>query len=97
MQDSPPMDIPAPDATTAPFADLPVEVTVSVGRAAPTIRDLLALRPNSVIALDKSVDDPVEVFVGDRLVARGVLEEVATDTGTTLAVRLTDVPGLADG
>ena len=79
------------------FADLPVAVTVSVGSATPTISALLDLRPESIIPLDKSVDDPVDVFVGDRLIARGLLEEIETESGMQLAVRLTSVPGLPDG
>ena len=76
------------------FADLPVEITVSVGKAKPTISALLAMQADSIVPLDKSIEDPVDVFVGDRLIARGVLEEVVEDGNTHLAVRLTSVPGL---
>ena len=76
------------------FSDLPVEITVSVGQAKPTISELLAMRPDSVVPLDKAIEDPVDILVGDRLIARGVLEEVIEDGNTQLAVRLTSVPGL---
>ncbi|MGB7243100.1 MAG: FliM/FliN family flagellar motor C-terminal domain-containing protein [Sulfitobacter sp.] len=71
-----------------PFTSVPIEITVSVGKARPLVRDLVTLGKNAVLSLDKKVDDPVELFVGDRLIARGVLEE--SDAGQ-LAVRLTDV------
>lgn len=75
----------------APFIDVPVEITIAVGRARPTIRDLLALTHAAVLPLDRKVDDPVELFVGGRLIARGELEEIEGETDGQLAVRLTEV------
>lgn len=75
-----------------PLKDIPIEVTVAVGHASPTVKELLSLNNNSVLTLDRRVDDPVELFVGDRLIARGILEEVAGPHGAnSLAVRLTEV------
>jgi flagellar motor switch protein FliN/FliY len=68
---------------------LPIEVMVSVGKARPKIRDMLAMENNAVLPLDKALDDPVDLYVGNHLIARGQLEEIA-DTGQ-LAVRLTEV------
>nr|WP_321249813.1 FliM/FliN family flagellar motor switch protein [uncultured Ruegeria sp.] len=62
-----------------PFENVPIEVTVSVGRARPLIRDLLALGENAVLTLDKRIEDPVDLYVGDQLVARGLLEELEGD------------------
>lgn len=73
-----------------PLRDIPIEVTISVGRARPLVRDLLALGQNAVLTLDRRVDDPVELFVGDRLIARGQLEEDESGDGK-LSVRLTEV------
>jgi flagellar motor switch protein FliN/FliY len=47
--------------------------------------------------LDKRVDDPVELFVGDRLIARGELEELEGDQQGQLAVRLTEIVDLKNG
>jgi flagellar motor switch protein FliN/FliY len=80
-----------------PFAQVPIEITVSVGRARPNIRDLLRLAPQSVLALDRKVDDPVELYVGDRLIARGDLVEAEGDVPGRLAVRLTEVADLSRG
>lgn len=80
-----------------PLRALPIEVTISVGRARPLLRDLLALGPGAVLPLDRRIDDPVELWVGDRLIARGELEEAEGGEGGQLAVRLTEVARLADG
>lgn len=83
-----------PDAPAHPLRNVPVEVTVSVGRARPLVRDLLELSKDAVLPLDKRIDDPVELFVGGRLIARGQLEQVAGSENGQLAVRLTDVISL---
>ena len=61
---------------TNPFSQVPIEVTISVGRARPLVRDLLRLSKDAVLQLDRRVDDPVELYVGDRLIARGELTEL---------------------
>ena len=81
----------------SPFASVPIEITISVGKARPLIRDLLKLGRDAVLTLDKRVDDPVELYVGDRLIARGELEELDGDQKGQLAVRLTEVADLTDG
>ncbi|MCV2887482.1 FliM/FliN family flagellar motor C-terminal domain-containing protein [Ruegeria aquimaris] len=80
-----------------PFNSVPIEITVSVGRARPLIRDLIGLGENAVLTLDKRVEDPVELYVGDRLVARGQLEELTGDQAGQLAVRLTEISDLSNG
>jgi len=74
-----------------PLRNIPVEITISVGRARPLIRDLLELGENAVLPLDKRIDDPVDLFVGGRLIARGQLEQLEDSENGQLAVRLTDV------
>ena len=59
-----------------PFTSVPIEITVSVGRARPLVRDLLKLGEGSVLTLDKRLEDPVELYVGDRLIGIGALEVV---------------------
>lgn len=86
-----------PDDTAAgPFSQVPIEIVISVGRAQPLVRELLKLKPDAVLALDRKVDDPVELYVGDQLIARGELEELGDDSGQ-LAVRLTEVADLKAG
>lgn len=88
------MDDVMPEAETGgdtPFHQVPVEITVAVGKAFPKVRELLKLAPDSVLTLDKSVEDPVDLYVGPKLIARGVLEEVEGEPEGQLAVRLTEV------
>lgn len=79
-----------------PFIQVPIEVIVSVGRARPLVRDLLRLDRDAVLPLDRRVDDPVELFIGDRLIARGELQE-ADDGSGQLTVRLTEVASPGGG
>lgn len=79
------------------LAQVPIEIVVAVGRARPPVRELLRLRRDSVLALDRRIDDPVDLYVGDRLIARGQLEELEGDRAGFLAVRLTEVADLRAG
>lgn len=80
-----------------PFAQVPIEITISVGKARPLVRDLLRLKRDAVLPLDRRVDDPVELYVGDRLIARGELTEGEGEHAGQLAVRLTEVADLRNG
>lgn len=86
-----------PSADMNPFAQVPIEVTISVGKARPLVRDLLRLGRDAILPLDRRVDDPVELYVGDRLIARGELHELEGDAAGQLAVRLTEVANLRGG
>ena len=89
------MTAPRPPSRGNPFTVVPIEITISVGKARPLIRDLLKLTRDSVLPLDRRVEDPVELYVGDRLIARGELEEMEGDNAGQLAVRLTEVSDLS--
>ncbi len=78
-----------------PFGQVPIEVTISVGKARPLVRDLLRMTKDAVLPLDRRVDDPVELYVGDRLIARGELTEM--EGSGQLGVRLTEVANLRNG
>lgn len=80
-----------------PFVQVPIEVTISVGSARPTVQEMLRLTQDSLLPLDKRIDDPVELYVGDKLIARGELEEMEGDEEGQLAVRLTEVADLKSG
>lgn len=86
-----------PGELRSPFSSVPIEITISVGKARPLIRDLLKMGKNAVLPLDKRVDDAVELYVGERLIARGELEELDGEQQGQLAVRLTEVADLQDG
>jgi|OM-RGC.v1.028948517 Flagellar motor switch/type III secretory pathway protein len=75
---------------------VPIEVTVSVGKAHPMISEIVSLRRDSVLPLESRVDDPVEIYVGSKLIARGELQELE-DEGGRLGVRLTEIMDLNAG
>ena len=82
------------DPVPAAFSQVPIAIMVSVGQARPALRDLLRLAPDAVLALDKRVDDLVDLYVGDRLIGRGLLTELDGDSAGQLAVRLTELSPL---
>lgn len=67
--------------------DIPVAVSVEIGRARMTVREFLRLAKGSVVELDKPVGDPLEVFVNGKLVARGE----AVVVNERFGIRLTEV------
>lgn len=67
--------------------DVPVELTIEVGRRMMKIKDVLRLAPGSVLELDKQSGEPLEIFANQRLVARGE----AVVVGERYGVRITEV------
>ncbi|MBC7675672.1 MAG: FliM/FliN family flagellar motor switch protein, partial [Rhodoferax sp.] len=68
-----------------PFSQVPIEITICVGKARPLVRDILRMGRDAVLVLDRKVDDLVELYVGDRLIARGELQELDGDQAGQLA------------
>lgn len=85
------------DEVKNPFSEVPVEIVISVGKAKPSVKELLALSQDTILPLDKRVDDPVDLYIGDRLIARGELREMDGEQAGQLAVRLTEVANLKNG
>ena len=67
--------------------DVPLDLSVELGRTRMTIQDLLGLGPGSVIELDKIAGEALDILVNDRLVARGEAVVVNDKFG----VRITDI------
>jgi len=67
--------------------DIPLKVSVELGRANVVIKDLLQLGQGSVLELDKLAGEPLEVLVNGKLVARGEVVVVNEKFG----IRLTDI------
>ncbi len=67
--------------------DIPLMVSVELGRTRMLINDLLQLGQGSVIELDKLAGEPMEIYVNNRLIARGEVVVVNEKFG----VRLTDI------
>ncbi len=67
--------------------DIPVTLSMELGRTRMSIRDLLQLKSGSVVELQKMADEPLDILVNGTLVAKG--EAVVIDD--RFGVRLTDV------
>ena len=61
----------------APVLDVPVELTVELGRTTMTIRETLEMGPGSIVALDRMTGEPVDLLVNGQTIAQG--EVVAID------------------
>lgn len=64
-----------------------MEVTVELGRARLTVRELLALSPGEVLELDRAAGSPADLLVNGRLIARGEVVVVDEDFG----LRITEI------
>jgi flagellar motor switch protein FliN/FliY len=67
--------------------DIPLKVTVELGRSKMAVRDILQLSQGSVVELSKFAGEPLEVLVNDKLIARGEVVVVNEKFG----IRLTDI------
>lgn len=67
--------------------DIPLKVTVELGRTTVIIKDLLQLGQGSVLELDKLAGEPLEILVNGKLVAKGEVVVVNEKFG----IRLTDI------
>ncbi len=60
-----------------PVLDVPVVLTVELGRTTMTIRETLEMGPGSIVALDRMAGEPVDLLVNGHIIAQG--EVVAID------------------
>ena len=67
--------------------DIPLELSVELGRTKMLVNDLLQLGQGSIVELNKIAGEPLEVFINRKLVARGEVVVVNEKFG----VRLTDI------
>jgi flagellar motor switch protein FliN/FliY len=67
--------------------DVPVEITIELGRKTAKIGEILRLGPGSILELSKSNGEPLDVYVNNRLIARGE----AVVVGERYGIRLTEV------
>jgi len=67
--------------------DVPVELTIELGRKTTRIGEVLRLGPGSILELNKANGEPLDVYVNNRLIARGE----AVVVGERYGIRLTEV------
>jgi flagellar motor switch protein FliN/FliY len=64
--------------------DVPVQVSAVLGRARMDVGDLLRLGPGAVLELDRKVGEAIDIYVNNRLVARGEVVLVEEKLGVTM-------------
>jgi flagellar motor switch protein FliN/FliY len=64
--------------------DVPVRISVVLGRAKVPVANLLKMDVGTVVELDRQVGEAVEIYVNDRLVARGEIVLVENRLGVTM-------------
>lgn len=72
--------------------DIPLQVTVELGRTKRTVKDILELGTGSIIELDKLAGEPVDILVNNRLIAQGEVVVIDENFG----VRVTDIVSQED-
>ncbi|HEY9576447.1 MAG TPA: flagellar motor switch phosphatase FliY, partial [Pseudobacillus sp.] len=72
--------------------DIPLQVTVELGRTNRSVKDILDLSAGSIIELDKLAGEPVDILVNSRLVAKGEVVVIEENFG----VRITDILSQSD-
>jgi flagellar motor switch protein FliN/FliY len=72
--------------------DVPLQISVEVGRSKILLKDLLKMGEGYIIELDKLAGDPLDLYVNSRLIARGE----AVMVGDKFGIRLTDVVSPTD-
>ena len=72
--------------------DIPLSLTVELGSNRMLISELLQLGPGSVIELSKLAGEPIDVFINQRLIARGEVVVINEKFG----IRLTDIVSPAE-
>jgi flagellar motor switch protein FliN/FliY len=64
--------------------DVPVQVSAVLGRARMPVGDLLKLAPGAVLELDRKVGEAIDIYINNRLVARGEVVLVEDKLGVTM-------------
>lgn len=72
--------------------DIPLHVTVELGRTQRSVKEILELSPGSIIELDKLAGEPVDILVNNRLIATGEVVVIDENFG----VRVTDIVSQTD-
>lgn len=82
-----PGGIPGVDTNIGLLLDVPLQITVELGRTRKLIRDILELAPGSVVELDKLAGEPVDILANGKLIAKGEVVVIDENFG----VRITDI------
>jgi flagellar motor switch protein FliN/FliY len=83
--------------TLGNLMDVPVEMRVELGRASMTIKEILSLGEGSIIELDKLAGDTVDIYVNNKMIAKGEVVVIDENFGIRITEILDSVNRLADG
>lgn len=72
--------------------DIPLQVTVELGRTRKTVKEVLEISQGSIIELDKLAGEPVDILVNQKLIAVGEVVVIDEQFG----IRVTDISSQAD-
>lgn len=72
--------------------DIPLSITVELGRTKRSVKEILELSAGSIIELDKLAGEPVDILVNQRIVAKGEVVVIEENFG----VRVTDILSQAE-
>jgi flagellar motor switch protein FliN/FliY len=100
LDEFPPGEGPLPDgghldedktaSDLAPVFDVPVNISAVLGRASMSVAQLLQLGQGSVLELDRKVGEAIDIYVNNRLVARGEVVIVDERLGVTMTEIIKD-------
>lgn len=79
------MSNPANPALAKTLLDVPVRVDVVLGEARLPVEELLAMAPGDIVGLDRQTRQDVDIYVSDRLMAKGKLVVSDGELGVTLS------------
>jgi flagellar motor switch protein FliN len=74
----------------APVFDVPVSISAVLGRATMSVAQLLQLQSGSILDLDRKVGEAIDIYVNNRLVARGEVVIVDDRLGVTMTEIIKD-------
>ena len=80
------------DSNIGMIMDVPLQVTVELGRTRKLIREILELAPGSVVELDKLAGEPVDILVNGKIVAKGEVVVIDENFG----VRITGIVSMQE-
>jgi flagellar motor switch protein FliN/FliY len=80
-------------ADLAPVFDVPVNISAVLGKAHMSVAQLLKLGPGSILELDRKVGEAIDIYVNNRLVARGEVVIVEERLGVTMTEIIKDGDG----
>jgi flagellar motor switch protein FliN/FliY len=86
-------DAPKSAADLAPVFDVPVHIQAVLGKASVDVAQLLRLSRGSVLELDRKVGEAIDIYVNNRLVARGEVVVIDERLGVTMTEIIKDGDG----